>query len=276
MFDEMHEILGDYTLLRVIARGASAVVHLAEDRRDGQRFAIKVADYDERWSDLEAERFRRLFANEASLAGRLVHPNIARMHSAVLGEQVSYIVMEYVDGHSLRHYCQADQRLPRAQVVQLLFNCARAIDFAHGYGVLHRDLKPANILLSERGEVKIIDFGAAQIAWASQTQLGGFLGSPAYMAPEQLLERTPSPATDVYALGVVLYELLGGSHPFPGDGGPGTVHRILHEDPLPLGQLAPDTPAALQTLVHRAIARDPRDRYANCFTLARDLMACAR
>ena len=268
--------LGDYTVLRLIARGSSARVHLAEDRRTGEQVAIKIADGDERWNEAEGERFRRLFANEASLAGKLVHPNIARMYSAVLGEELSYIVMEYVPGRDLRHYCQPGQLMPREQVIPLLFKCARAVDYAHGCGILHRDLKPANVLLSEQGEVKIIDFGAAQISWATQTQLGGFLGSPAYMAPEQLLERAPSPATDVYALGVILYELFAGAHPFPGDGGPGTVHRILHEEPVPLATQAADLSPALLSVVARAMARDPAARYPNCFSLAQDLLACAR
>ena len=143
--------------------------------------------------------------------------------------------------------------------------------------MLHRDLKPSNILLSRSGEVKIIDFGAAQIDWAERTQVGGFVGSPAYMAPEQLEARTTSRATDVYALGVILYELLSGVHPFAGgDGGAGTVHRILHEDPVRLEALLPDISATLARVVHTAFARDPADRYADCFSLARDLMACAR
>jgi serine/threonine protein kinase len=275
-------VLGDYVLQREIARGASAVVHLAEDRRDGSQVAVKIALSDPQWSADEAARFRHLFANEASLVGRLVHPNVVRMLAAELGGEPQYIVMEFIEGVPLRQFCQPGHLLPRAQVIQLLFRCARAMDFVHGCKVLHRDLKPSNILLSGDaassggGDVKIIDFGAAQIDWAQRTQIGGFVGSPAYMAPEQLQERTTSRATDVYALGVILYELLSGTHPFAGDGGPGIVDRILHGAVQPIAERVPGLPAPLAVLVHKAFARDPRERYADCFSLARDLMACAR
>ena len=276
MFRDLQEVLGDYAMLREVARGASAVVHLAEDRRDGSQVALKVEQTDPAWSAEEAARFRHLFANEASLVGRLVHPHVVRMLAAELGREPRYIVMEYVEGVPLREVCQPGTLLPRSAVLLLVFKLARAMEYVHGCQVLHRDLKPSNILLAPDGEVKIIDFGAAQIDWASRTQVGGFLGSPAYMAPEQLLERTTSRATDVYALGVILYELLSGQHPFTGEGGPGTVHRILHEPALPLTTAVPDVPAGLAAVVHKAIARDPRDRYADCFSFARDLMACAR
>ncbi len=276
MFSDLQERLGEYLLLRVLARGTSAVVYLAEDGRDGKLVALKIADFEDQYGAPEVERLQRLFANEASLVGKLDHPNIVRMIEAQLDGPRQFIVMEYVPGVALRHYCRPEHRLPQAQVLALMFRCARALDYVHSCQVLHRDLKPANILLAETGEVKIIDFGAAQIGWAERTQLGGFLGSPAYMAPEQLLERAPSRATDVYALGVVLYELLAGQHPFPGDGGPGTIQRILHEAPAPLQQLAPDASPALIGLVQRAMARDPAERYPDCFSLARDLMACAR
>jgi len=277
MFRDLQEVVGDYVLVREIARGASAVVHLAEDRRDGSQVALKVALEDPNWGPEESGRFRRLFANEASLVGRLVHPNIMRMLAARLEAEPRFIVLEYVDGVSLRHHCQPGSLLPRPQVIQLLFRCARAMDYVHGCQVLHRDLKPSNILLARQGEVKVIDFGAAQIDWADRTQVGGFVGSPAYMAPEQLEARTTSRATDVYALGVILYELLSGVHPFvSGDGGAGTVHRILHEAPVRLDLLVPDIAPALVQVVHKAIARDPAERYADCFSLARDLMACGR
>ena len=276
MFSDLQERLGHYLLLRVLARGSSAVVYLAEDDRDGSPVAVKIADFEDQFSAPEVERLRRLFANEASLVGRLTHPNIVAMREAHLDGARQYIVMEYVAGLALRHYCQPEHRLPQAQVLAIMFKCARALGYVHGCEVLHRDLKPANILLSELGDVKIIDFGAAQIGWATRTQLGGFLGSPAYMAPEQLLERAPSRATDVYALGVVLYELLAGSHPFPGDGGPGTIQRILHEPAVPLQHCAPDVGDALAAVVHRAMARDPGARYPDCFSLARDLLACAQ
>lgn len=277
MFRDLQEVIGDYVLLRELARGASAVVHLAEDRRSGSQVALKVALEDPAWSVEESSRFRRLFANEASLVGRLVHPNVMRMLAARLDAEPNYLVLEYVHGVPLRAFCQPHSLLPPAQVVQMLFLCARAMDYVHGCQVLHRDLKPSNILLSDSREVKIIDFGAAQIDWAQRTQVSGFVGSPAYMAPEQLEARTTSRATDVYALGVILYELLSGVHPFAtADGGTGTVHRILHEDPAPLAELAPQLAPALARVVHTAIARDPAARYPDCFSLARDLMACAR
>lgn len=276
VFRDLQEVVGDYALVRELARGASAVVHLAEDRRDGRRVALKIAEDDPQWSGTEAKRFRRLFANEASLVGRLRHPNIVAMLAARPDAEPRYIALEYVEGVSLRACCRPGNLLPRQRAVQLMFQCARAIEYVHGCRVLHRDLKPSNILLSGRGEAKIIDFGAARIDWAERTQVGGFVGSPAYMAPEQLEGREVSRATDVYALGVILYELLSGHHPFADeDGQPaGSTRRILGADPVPLLERAPQVGTRLAGVVHQAFARAPARRHPDCFSLARDLMAC--
>ncbi|MBI3714988.1 MAG: protein kinase, partial [Betaproteobacteria bacterium] len=233
--------------------------------------AIKVQVKDDNASPEEARRFEKLFLNEAALVGKLSHPNIVGVFDAVVDGDTHFIVMEYVSGGSLKKFCTETNLLPVRQAVLIIFKICRALDYAFQNGVIHRDIKAANILLSERDDIKISDFGTAQISQATHTQIEGFVGSPAYMAPEQINEEPPSVQTDIYSLGVTMYELLAGRLPFQASNSVAMINKILNEDPTPLKSIRPDLPEKLIEIVEAAMAKDPAKRYPAWYAMARDL-----
>jgi serine/threonine protein kinase len=263
--------IGKYTVLSELGQGASAVVYLGEDPFNERRVAVKVAKSDADMGEEEAKRFEKLFLNEASLAGKLNHPNIVGVYDAVVEGDQRYIVMEYVPGGSLKKFCTEANLLPIRQAVLAIFKMCRALDYAFQNGVIHRDIKPANILLSDRDDIKISDFGTAKISHATHTQIDGFLGSPAYMSPEQINEEGPSVQSDIYSLGVVMYELVTGKLPFRAENSVAMINKILNEDPVPIETLRPDLPPQLVEIVKRAMHKDPKVRYASWFEMASEL-----
>ena len=263
--------IGKYNVLSELGQGATAVVFLGEDPFNDRKVAIKVAKSDAGMGEEEAMRFEKLFLNEASLAGKLNHPNIVGVFDAVIEGDQRYIVMEYVPGGSLKKFCNDAHLLPIRQAVLVIFKMCRALDYAFQNGVIHRDIKPANILLSERDDIKISDFGTAKISQSEHTQIDGFLGSPAYMSPEQINEELPSVQTDIWSLGVVMYELLTGKLPFRADNAVTMINKILNEEPTPIEKLRPDLPPRLAEIVKKAMHKDPKVRYRTWFEMASDL-----
>ena len=263
--------IGKYDISGELGRGATAVVYLGEDQFNERKVAIKVAMGDEGMGPDEARRFEKLFLNEAAMVGKLSHPNIVGVYDAVVEGDLRYIVMEYVGGGSLKKFCTETNLLPVRQAVLIIFKACRALDYAFQNGVIHRDIKAANILLSGRDDIKISDFGTAQISHSTHTQIDGFVGSPAYMAPEQINEEPPSVQTDIYSLGVTMYELLAGRLPFQAVNSVAMINKILNEDPTPLKSIRPDIPDKLVEIVERAMARDASKRYPAWYAMARDL-----
>jgi eukaryotic-like serine/threonine-protein kinase len=263
--------IGKYNILSEIGKGATALVYLGEDSFANRQVAIKVAKNDPGLSPEEARRYEKLFLNEASLAGKLNHPNIVTVYDAVVDGELRYLVMEHVGGGSLKRYCNEANLLPIRQVVLIIFKCCRALDYAFQNGVIHRDIKPANILIADKDDIKISDFGTAQISHSTQTQLDGFLGSPAYMSPEQINEAPPSTQSDIYSLGVVMYELLAGRLPYTANNSVQMINKILNEEPAALREVRPDLPEHLAEIVQRAMHKDLAKRYPNWFEMARDL-----
>ena len=263
--------IGKYDISGELGRGATAVVYLGEDQFNERKVAIKVAMGDEGMGPDEARRFEKLFLNEAAMVGKLSHPNIVGVYDAVVEGDLRYIVMEYVGGGSLKKFCTETNLLPVRQAVLIIFKACRALDYAFQNGVIHRDIKAANILLSDRDDIKISDFGTAQISHSTHTQIDGFVGSPAYMAPEQINEEPPSVQTDIYSLGVTMYELLAGRLPFQAVNSVAMINKILNEDPTPLKSIRPDIPDKLVEIVERAMARDASKRYPAWYAMARDL-----
>ena len=263
--------IGKYDISGELGRGATAVVYLGEDQFNERKVAIKVAMGDEGMGPEEARRFEKLFLNEAAMVGKLSHPNIVGVYDAVVEGDLRYIVMEYVGGGSLKKFCTETNLLPVRQAVLIIFKACRALDYAFQNGVIHRDIKAANILLSERDDIKISDFGTAQISQSTHTQIDGFVGSPAYMAPEQINEEPPSVQTDINSLGVTMYELLAGRLPFQATNSVAMINKILTEDPTPLKSIRPDIPDKLIEIVEKAMARDASQRYPAWYAMARDL-----
>ncbi|MCY7389264.1 MAG: serine/threonine-protein kinase [Burkholderiales bacterium] len=263
--------IGKYNILSELGRGATAVVYLGEDQFNDRKVAIKLVTPDEGMGIEEARRFEKLFLNEAAMVGKMSHPNIVGVYDAVIEGENRYIVMEYVGGGSLKKFCTETNLLPVRQAVLIIFKACRALDYAFQNGVIHRDIKSANILLSERDDIKISDFGTAQISQATHTQIDGFVGSPAYMAPEQINEEPPSAQTDIYSLGVTMYELLAGRLPFQAANSVAMINKILNDTATPLKSIRPDIPDELVAIVEKAMARDPAKRYPAWYAMARDL-----
>lgn len=277
------EQLGKYRILRTLGKGATATVYLGHDPFSDRDVAIKAVDPGA-FADGESGKLsRKLFITEASLAGKLNHPHIVQIYDAVVGDErkgePSYIVMEYVPGGTLEPYATPGRLLPVSDVVEMIFKCTRALDFAHRLGVIHRDLKPANILRgseSEEGtDVKISDFGAALTVSSDQTQVAG-IGSPAYMSPQQVKEHPLNHQSDIFSLGVVFYQLLTGTLPFQGSNNFSIIYQIVNTDPPPPSSLRQDIPASVDAIVAKALKKSLDDRYATWNEFSFDLAEAFR
>lgn len=262
--------IGKYRILRELGRGATSTVYLAEDAFHQREVAIKVVQPGPETDSELQRRYRRVFMNEASLAGRLSHPHIVAILDAATEDTCSYLVMECVDGGTLEAYTTADSLLPLSRLMEMMFKASVALDYAHRQGVIHCDIKPANILLSGDTDIKISDFGAAFVGAADHTFLTG-VGSPAYMSPEQIQDRQVTHQTDIYSLGVVMYQLLTGRLPFQGSSRGSLVYQILNIDAAPPSTLRRGLPAELDRIVLKALAKSPDARYRTWSEFSRDL-----
>jgi len=262
--------IGKYEVISELGKGATSAVYRAYDPFQSRQVAIKVV-FPEALGDQEyGRRYRKLFVTEASLAGKLSHPHIAAIYDAVAGEEASYIVMEYVDGSTLEQYTRHDSLLPVQRIVEIIYKCAKALEYASNQGVIHRDIKPANILLAGETDIKVSDFGAALTQAAETTQVSG-IGSPAYMSPEQVKEQQLSYQTDIFSLGVVMYQLLTGRLPFQGANNYSTIYQIINVDPPPPIEVRPDIPPRIDAIVMRALQKDTARRYQTWDEFAHDL-----
>lgn len=272
--EEIPDKLGKYEVVSEIDRGSMGIVYLGHDPYIDRPVAIKVA-LAESLNDAESgERYRKMFFNEAHTAGKLTHPNIINIYDAGTDQDICYIIMEFVKGgRTLKDYCNPENLLPIEKVVEIVFKCAKALDYAHKQGVVHRDIKPSNILVTEEHDVKIGDFSIAHINKpdSTETQPVGMMGSPRYMSPEQLSEEFVTGQSDIFSLGIVMYELLTGKHPFSADNFSRLVAKILNEDPLPVRDVRKDVPESLQTIVTHAMQKKVEERYSMGLDLATDL-----
>ena len=270
---QLEEHIGKYPITREIGSGATSRVYLARDPFANRDVAIKVFQFDENISEQTARMMRKAFLAEAALAGKLVHPHIVEILDAASEPEYSYLVMEFVQGETLEAHADVSSLLPLGKVVEIVFKCIRALDYAFQHGVIHRDIKPGNILLSDAGDAKVSDFGASfqQRLGQETTQLTG-VGSPAYMSPEQIRMEDVNHQTDIYSLGVVMYRLLTGRLPYEGaTTQAGLTYAIQNTPPVPVLTLRPDLPPLLDGIVNRAIAKDRKLRYANWMEFGKDL-----
>ena len=269
---ELQEQLGKYPLIREIGSGATSSVYLARDPLTERAVAIKVFLF-ERDADPHTERMKhKAFVAEASLAGKLNHPHIVEIFDAVVQPDHSYLVMEYVAGGTLEAHSGVSTLLPLQKVVEIVFKCIRALEYAFQHGIIHRDIKPGNILLSERGDVKVSDFGASfqNRHGHTTTQMTG-IGSPAYMSPEQIRLEPLTQQTDIYSLGVTMYRLLTGRMPYEAATQAALAYAIMHTPPASPATLRPDLPALLDRIVMKAIAKDPAERYRSWLDFGKEL-----
>ncbi|KAB2313987.1 serine/threonine protein kinase [Betaproteobacteria bacterium SCN2] len=261
--------IGRYEVVSVMGQGAMGTVYKASDPVIERTVAIKTINLE--LSREERAEFEERFYREAKSAGRLNHPNIVTIYDVGETENAAYIAMEYIEGESLRDVLDSGVVLPLKRICQIAVQVANALDYAHANGVVHRDIKPANIMISRSRDAKIMDFGIALIPTGSRTQAGTVLGSPKYMAPEQVAGKPTDGRADIFSLGAMLYEMLTGATPFSGDNLSAIMYKIMNEEPAPPSRLNARVPEVFDRIVARALAKRPEDRYPNAKEFSRAL-----
>ncbi|WP_137181647.1 serine/threonine-protein kinase [Roseomonas sp. AR75] len=263
--------LGKYELRGTLGRGAMGVVYDGYDPIIARRVAIKTVklpNADDAEGQEELARFRR----EAQAAGRLTHPNIVGVYDYGEDQGVAYIVMEFVDGPTLKSLLDKQERMALPDIARVMEDVLSGLAFSHARGIVHRDIKPANVMLTSDGRAKIADFGIARIESSSMTQAGTVMGTPAYMSPEQFMGQTVDARTDLYSSGVLLYQLLTGERPFEG-GMTAIMHKALHTEPPRPSDLSVTAPPAMDPVVARAMAKRPEARFPNAEAFAAAMRA---
>lgn len=273
MSQQQEVFSGRYEMVRHVARGGMAQVYLAKDIWLDRPVALKVLFPELSVDESFVERFRR----EAQAAANLSHPNIVSIYDWGQGERTYFIVMEYVDGYTLSSLIR-ELPLEPARAAAIGADVAAALEFAHRHGVIHRDVKPGNVLIDRSGQVKVADFGIARAVGASEglTQTGAVMGTATYFSPEQAQGFPVDGRSDVYSLGVVLYEMVAGRAPFVGDNPVAIAYKHVREAPPPLSQLVPNLPRAFESITMKALAKDPNERYQSAEDLRADLLRFAR
>lgn len=256
--------LGRYEILSELGKGAMGIVYLAKDPSIGRLVALKtIRTAPPGEDDSESREFRQRFTREAQTAGILSHPNIVTIYD--VGEDVesavSFIAMEYIEGKTLKSLLAEKTEFAPDQVADIVGQVAEALDYAHRKGIIHRDIKPANVMITTDGKVKITDFGIAKVASSNLTTTGQFLGTPNYMSPEQVTGAPVDGRSDVFSLGVVLYEMLAKRKPFTGENLTTISYKIVHENFQPLVDVSKNVPEEFDRILARALAKDPWNRY---------------
>ena len=269
--------LGRYVIDRKLGRGAMGAVYLAKDPRINREIALKVIPIEKEFEDEELEEARLRFFREAESAGRLTHPNIITVFDCGEDKHLAYIAMEYLQGVPLTQFTDPKKLLAPNKALELCARTAEALDYAHNQGVIHRDIKPANLLYSLRQDLlKISDFGVARMTDNNRTKTGIVLGTPMYMSPEQLNAETLTGHSDLFALGVTLYELLVGETPFKANNIAVLMTKITTEDPAPVSNRRPGVPPSVDAVLFKALAKRPQDRFTNGAEMAIALRNCAK
>lgn len=263
------EKLGRYVIVEEIGQGAMGVVYKAVDPLIDRTVAIKTINLD--LSKEELANFEKRFQREVQSAGKLNHPNIVTVYDVGRTEGVAYMAMEFLEGKELREILDSGVVLPIEKIAHIASQVAEGLAFAHEHGIVHRDVKPANVMVMKNGLIKITDFGIAQMSSASRTVAGMVMGSPKYMSPEQVVGQAVDGRSDIFALGVVIYEMLTGKTPFAGDNISAIMYQILNDDPAPPKNLNQNIPDSINYIVLKALAKHPDKRYQNAKELARDI-----
>jgi tRNA A-37 threonylcarbamoyl transferase component Bud32 len=267
--------IGNYEIMGILGRGQSATIYLGRELFPARDVAIKVYD-SHHLSAEDRVLFRSLFLKETLLARKLTHPNITQVYDAAADDDRAYIVMEYAEAGNLDAFCAPDKLLGPRRVAALLERVCDALSYANAHGIVHRDLKPANILMGRGGEAKVADFGVAFSNLGFDSTRSMMVGSPAYMAPEQIERKPVTTHSDMYALGIVLFKMLTGALPFPPDTPAALATRILLGNlPLPSTKVG-GIPPALDEIFRRATARDPADRFPTWEDMAAEFRAVAQ
>jgi len=269
-------LIGRYVIEREIGRGAMGMVYVGTDPRIGRKVAIKTLALTEEFSGQQLAEIRTRFYREAETAGQLSHPNIVTIYDVGEEHDLAYIAMDFIEGESLESFTQPGCLLPMPEVFQIGAQVADALDYAHQHKVVHRDIKPANILYNrETGILKVTDFGIACLTDHSRTRTGTVLGSPCYMSPEQLAGGRVDGRSDLFSLGVTLFELFCGQLPFQGESVAALSHQITNEKQQNMRKLRPDLPSCSVKVVNRMLEKKAAKRFQTGAELAAALRDCS-
>jgi serine/threonine protein kinase len=265
--------IGRYEIKRLLGSGAMGSVYLAEDPRIKRKVAVKVVKMDAMRSDADRQEYMLRFQREAEISGLLNHPGIVAIYDVGESDQGPFLAMEFVPGQPLDDLIKSGAPFPIKDKLRIAAGVAEALDHAHAAGIVHRDVKPGNVMITEDGRPKLMDFGIAKREDASLTQTGTFLGTPSYASPEQIREGTVDGRSDQFSFAVLVFEMLSGVSPFPGNSINTILYRIVNEPPIEvhppvLGIL----PGGWQRIFFRALAKKPTDRYSSCSAFVKDLM----
>jgi serine/threonine-protein kinase len=265
--------LGRYNIIGELGQGAMGTVYKAVDPLIDRIVAIKTINLSLAMD--EKDEYESRFYQEAKAAGRLSHPNIVTIYDVGKSGEIAYIAMEFLQGRELRDILNDGKRMPVEQVINIVAQVAQGLAYAHEHGIVHRDVKPSNIMIVRDGHVKITDFGIARMASAAvRTQTGMVLGSPKYMSPEQVVGKLTDQRSDIFSLGVMLYEMLTGQAPFAGENVNAIMYQTLNSVPPPPSTLSPNVPEMLNFIVAKALAKKLEHRYQDTKEFAADLYAC--
>jgi serine/threonine protein kinase len=266
---DVPERIGKYPIINEVGQGSSGRVFLSHDPYYGRDVAIKVYNAETPDDEHKSRMTRKMFFTEAQMMGRLQHPNILPIFDAGEEDGSYYVVTEHIHGaRTLAAYCKPDNLLRVDDVVEIVFKCAKALHYAHGRGVVHRDIKPSNIMLTLDNDVRIIDFGIALVKDSDVSMIQGIAGSPSYMSPEQVQSEDITAKSDLYSLGVVMYELLTGYRPFRANNLSKLLHQIVYATPPPIHTLREGIAEPLEGIVAKALQKEPDQRFKNGLELA--------
>jgi len=265
--------IGRYEIIEELGRGAMGVVYKGVDPTMKREVAIKTVHFDEVDADT-IKMVKERFFREAESAGKLTHPNIVTIYDVGEEADLAYIAMELLKGKTLEGWCKNTNLFQPKTSLKIIGQLCEALDYAHKNGIVHRDIKPANIMMLAKGEIKITDFGIAKIQSSSHTKTGTIMGTPSYMSPEQLAGKKVDGRSDIFSLGVILYELLTGEKPFKGDSITTIMYQIANAAPVLLKELKADLPPILQVLLDKALAKRPEDRFQTGAEFANAIRVC--
>ena len=265
------EKIGKYQIIDVLGKGAMGIVYKAFDPDIDREVAIKTIQFDLISEDSERNELMLRFVREAKAAGKMVHPNIITIFDVGKQEDMTYIVMQYIQGKSLKNLIASNKRFSSREIIHLMVQLCDALDYAHRHGIVHRDIKPANIILDKHNKPHVVDFGVARVEMSTMTQAGATIGTPSYMSPEQVMGKKIDKRSDIFSLGVILYELITGQRPFQGESITTVIYKIVNEEIPPPSVAQKGLSEDFEPIIYKSLAKIPENRYRSCEKLAADL-----
>ena len=263
--------IGKYEIISILGKGAMGIVYKALDPDIDRQVAIKTIRFDLASETTDNEEIMQRFMREAQAAGRLSHPNIITIFDVGREKDLTYIVMQFIEGPSLQRLIAHGEKFSIQEITKIMEQVCGALDYAHQHGIVHRDIKPGNILLDNVRKPFICDFGVARVDTSTLTQSGTAVGTPSYMSPEQVMGKKVDKRSDIFSLGCILYEFLTGRRPFEAESITTVIYKIINEEPPSLSEVKKGLPAGFEKIIGKALAKDPNDRYQDCNQLAADL-----